>query len=66
MRPTKQYTVDELIKYRNKMLTRARSRTRVFQDETNNYYWTRLKEIDNALNTLKGSDFNTLGKIILK
>lgn len=63
-------SIKQLIDYRNKIYTRAIARTRTFKDNYKNYYWTRLKEIDEVLNNVNNnnntSNFNSLGKIILK
>lgn len=63
---SKYYTLSELITYRNKMLIRARARTKTFQDNTKNYYWKRLNEIDTLLKSKYPNDINTLGIITTK
>jgi hypothetical protein len=63
---SKHYTLSELITYRNKMLIRARARTKTFQDNTKNYYWKRLNEIDTVLKNNYPNQINTLGLITSK
>lgn len=64
MRNTKAYTVEQLVEYRNKTLLKARARTRVYQDGNKNYYWYRIKEIDQLLNN--SNNYSNLGMIKLK
>lgn len=61
LHPNKPRTLKEGIAYRNTILLRAEARTRTFQDNGNNYYWLRLKEIDQQYPEFKG-----LGQIKLK
>lgn len=61
LHPNKPLTFQEYIAYRNKTLLRANARTKVFKDNDNNYYWLRLKEIDNQYPEFKG-----LGQVKLK
>ncbi len=65
MHKIRSYTIPELISYRNKMLTRARARTRSFEDNNDNYYWTRIKEIDSVLEYNIETSIKSLGMIQL-
>lgn len=66
MKQTKTFTLKELIEYRNKIFIRAQARTKTFNDNYENYYWYRLKEIDsilsNNMNEIKGLGVITLKK----
>lgn len=54
-------SLEEYVDYRNKIVTRAISRTEKFQDERNNYYWKRLRDMDDAY-----PQFRAIGKITIK
>lgn len=42
----KYVTLKEYLKERNRVLTRARARTRTFLDNEQNYWWYRLETLD--------------------
>lgn len=53
-------TLNEYIKIRNKLLLRAKSRTKNFNDNYKNYYWYRLNTLDELY-----PEFKNLGIITL-
>lgn len=57
----KRYTLQEYISYRNMILSKAKRRTEVFGDKGYNYYWIRLKLIDEQY-----PEFHKFGIIQLK
>lgn len=61
MRLKKEYTLEQLVEYRNKTLLKARARTKSMNDKQKNYYWYRLDEINEKLNIS-----NKLGVIKMK
>lgn len=51
----------EYIQYRTTILVRAKARTSKFKDSKENYYWYRLREIDEQF-----PEFSKFGEIHLK
>lgn len=57
----KTYTLEQLIDYRNKILLRAKARSKQFNDNNQNYYWFRLAEIESQIGIKQ-----SIGNITLK
>lgn len=47
-------TLKEFNCLRNKLLIRAKARTKNFNDKGNNYYWKQLEDIENQFPEYKG------------
>jgi hypothetical protein len=58
---SKTYTLKQLVDYRNKILIRAKARTKQFNDNKQNYYWYRLAEIESQIGISQ-----SIGSIVLK
>lgn len=54
-------TLQQFIEYRNMIHMKAINRTKTFKDKEENYYWYRLKDIDNQFPA-----FKAIGNIKLK